>query len=144
MPSQQGRAVTPYLLGTLSLLNWTRNGLHLWLAAIMLFSTSCCILSNQSRSPHILPLWFLYLCKSKGTSWSCSWSQTLMWRSWVSRLLCTLLIIRIGIFWRRSSEGTWAWFWVVLCFTFACHDGHFSSPLPRFVGVGWVVSCCFP
>ena len=27
MPSQQGRAVTPYLLGTLSLLHWTRNGL---------------------------------------------------------------------------------------------------------------------
>ena len=24
-----------------------------------------------------------------------------------------------------------------------CHDGHFSSPLPCFVRVGWVVSCCF-
>ena len=24
-----------------------------------------------------------------------------------------------------------------------CHDGHFSSPLPCFVCVGWVVSCCF-
>ena len=23
------------------------------------------------------------------------------------------------------------------------HDGHFSSPLPCFVCVGWVVSCCF-
>ena len=23
------------------------------------------------------------------------------------------------------------------------HDGHFSSPLPCFVRVGWVVSCCF-
>ena len=24
-----------------------------------------------------------------------------------------------------------------------CHDGHFSSPLPCFVRVGWIVSCCF-
>ena len=24
-----------------------------------------------------------------------------------------------------------------------CHDGHFSSPLPCFVCVGWVVSRCF-
>ena len=51
-----------------------------------------------------------------------------MWRSWVSRLLCTVLIIRIGIFWRRSSEGTCvsrrslqltlAWFgWVGLLFS---------------------------
>ena len=24
-----------------------------------------------------------------------------------------------------------------------CHDGHFSSPLPCSVCVGWVVSCCF-
>ena len=39
---------------------------YLWLAGIMLFFTNCCILFYQCKSPHIVPLWFLFLCKSKG------------------------------------------------------------------------------
>ena len=113
MPSQQGRAVTPYLLGTLSLLNWTRNGLTpmigrhyapLIFVGHNLHKLLHLVLPEQVTT-HLTSMVSL-LCKSKGTSWCCSWSQTLMWRSLVSRLLCALLIILIGIFWRRSSEGT--------------------------------------
>ena len=66
------------------------------------------------------------------------WSQALMWRSSVRRPLCTVLIIRIGIFWRRSSEGTW----VAILFH-QRHVGHFSSPLVVLVCGGLAVFVCF-
>ena len=60
-----------------------------------------------SMSPRMTYLFDIYAyARAMGPLGAASWSQTLMWRSWVRRPLCTVLIISIGIFWRRSSEGT--------------------------------------
>ena len=47
-------------------LNWTRNGFIPMVGRHDVLFTNCCILMYQNKSPHFVPLWVLFLCKSKG------------------------------------------------------------------------------
>ena len=47
-------------------LNWSRNGFIPMVGRHYVLFTNCCILMYQNKSPHIVPLWVLFLCKSKG------------------------------------------------------------------------------
>ena len=47
-------------------LNWSRNGFIPMVGRHDVLFTNCCILMYQNKSPHIVPLWVLFLCKRKG------------------------------------------------------------------------------
>ena len=65
-PPHRGGRYLSICLEFLLHLNWSRNGFTPMVGRHYVLFTNCCILMYQNKSPHIVPLWVLFLCKSKG------------------------------------------------------------------------------